>query len=129
MNKTQKKHVILLIISCVLLVASVSGSLIAFAQLGDQLSAPPEQENPIGQLISGLVAVLMYLMALAAVLLVCVFVWGLGFVLSAYSAFRKQEMSRPVWICSVILSAIYGVLTMGALGMLSYMAIRMFTNM
>ena len=127
MSKAKKKHVILFIISCVLLVASVAGLIVAFVQLRNQVPAQPsEPMEPIEALITAGLTAFVYVMVMVLILLICAFIWGIGLLVSAYLAFRKQEVPRPLWICSVILSVIYGVLTVGALGVVAYAVITLF---
>ncbi len=127
--RVQKKHIVLFLISCVILVVSVSGLILSISWLQNTVTSPPEPSEPLlpGEaILTALIAALAYVMAAVAVLIICTFAWGIGMILAASLAFKKQDKPKWLWICSCILTAVFTVLVIGALGLIAYVLLTLF---
>lgn len=121
--QAQKKHVILLIISCVILVASMIGMIVFLSSDPEPPAAGDEQS--LGYLFVALASILTKVFTIILVILLCGFAWGVGLLLSAGLAFHKQDKPRWLWICSVILTSIFALLVLAVLIYLGSIACTM----
>ncbi len=111
--RAQRAHVWQLIIAAVMLAASMAALICMFSSL----TKPPAggDEQSFGYLFGSMVVLLANLITAIMGIVLCGFVWGVGMLLSARLAFKKQDKPRWLWICSVILTAIYTVLVLTVL--------------
>ena len=103
--KTQKKHIVLFVITCILLVGTVFCTL-AFREIMEPIepSGSVESQLPGGEIVAGLAIMAVYTVA-KMILLVGFFIcWGGGQVISALLSMNKEDKPRWLWISSLVLA-------------------------
>ena len=103
--KAQKKHIVLFVISCILLVGTVFCTL-AFREIMEPIepSGSVESQLPGGEIVAGLAIMAAYTVA-KMILLVGFFIcWGGGQVISALLAMSKVDKPRWLWVSSLVLA-------------------------
>lgn len=103
--KTQKKHIVLFVITCILLVGTVFCTL-AFREIMEPIepSGSVESQLPGGEIVAGLAIMAAYTVA-KMILLVGFFIcWGGGQVISALLSMNKEDKPRWLWISSLVLA-------------------------
>ncbi len=116
--KARKKHIVLFVVACVLLVGLICCLLApaGFSSSSGQParpSEPGEPQLPGGELLAGLI--LGYAMMVAWLVLTVGFVlcWGGGQVISALLAMDKTNKPRWLWIASLVTTAVFLGLAVG----------------
>ena len=111
--RAQKKHTVLFIIACAILVigllAYVVGTVAVALGLLNELSGidPSESELPG---LAALVLMFSYLMVLAVPLviwLICTVFWIAGMIPSGILTFRKKDKPLWMWVISLLLFCLY----------------------
>ena len=130
--RAQKKHIVLFVISCMILVVSILGLILALMSLQDSMPTLPEASGssdaalPGAEILGVFVFMLAYVVATMFILLLCAFAWGLGMILSARLAFCKHDKPKWLWVCSCVLTAIFTVLVVASLGIVTYGVLTLF---
>ncbi len=104
----KKRHVVLLILSCVLLLISLSGAwdLAEVFLLPDAPTPPSDQGTGMGWFGVFLGEVLrgFGLFVLLAAVIPC---WGLGTVIAVLLTMNKQDKPKWLWVASLVLALVY----------------------
>ena len=103
--KAQKKHIVLFVIACILLVGTVFCTL-AFREIMEPIDTSESVESPLpgGEIVAGLAIMAAYTLA-KLILLVGFFIcWGGGQVISALLAMSKGDKPRWLWVASLVLA-------------------------
>ncbi len=130
--RAQKKHIVVFVISCMILVVSILGLILALSSLQSSMPALPQSPDssdaalPGAEILGVFVFMLAHVIATAIIVLFCAFAWGLGMILSARLAFDKYDKPRWLWIGSEILTAIFTTLVIASLGFVAYVVLMLF---
>ena len=103
--KAQKKHIVLFVIACILLVGTVFCTL-AFREIMEPIDTSESVESPLpgGEIVAGLAIMAAYTVA-KMILLVGFFIcWGGGQVISALLSMNKEDKPRWLWVSSLVLA-------------------------
>lgn len=114
--KAQKKHVVLLILSGVLLLISLSGAwdLVEFLLL-PEASSPPADEGMEMGLSVALLGVVLEGFALFVLLVAVIPCWCMGTVLTVLLAMSKHDKPKWLWAASLGLAVAFGLIAAGTL--------------
>ncbi len=112
----KKRHIVLLILSCVCLLITLSGArdLVESFLLSDA-PAPPSDDGTgmgwfgvfLGEALRGFA-----LFVLLAALIPC---WGLGIVITVLMTMNKQDKPKWLWVASLGLAVVFGVIATGVI--------------
>jgi hypothetical protein len=99
--------------AALILVVSIVGLILCLSSLS---WAPAKgEEQGIGYMLASFALIFVNGIAVILMLLLCSFGWWIGMILSARLAFKKQDKPRLLWICSVILTAVFTTLVLAVL--------------
>ena len=128
-KRANPQHIVLFVIACLILAISLFCLAMLAGYLYDS-SQPPaesvESEFPGGEIIGGFLAAIATLFLVGVSMLVFAMIWGVGMLVSAYVAFCKQEIPRPLRTGARVLTGVFTVLVIGALGLVGYVILVLF---
>lgn len=113
--RAQKKHVILFGIACMLLAISLAAFFVSMTNLPSDSIPPDESGSDSLAMLGAVIMLAADIFTIIGTLLLCSLGWGVGMIISAHLAFRKQDKPRWLWIGSTVLTVIFTVLVMGVL--------------
>ena len=115
------EQIVLFVIACLILVSSLVMLALTAWYFYDSAQPPAESVESGFAILGGILAAIANLFLGAIAMLVFAMNWGVGMLVSAYVAFCKQEIPRPLRTGARILTGIFTVLVIAALGIVGYM--------
>ena len=118
--------IVLFVIACLILVSSLVMLALTAWYFYDSAQPPAEPVESGFAILGGILAAIANLFLGAIAMLFFAMIWGVGMLVSAYVAFCKQEIPRPLRRAAHILTGIFTVLVIGALGIVAYVTVLLF---
>ena len=118
--------IVLFVIACLILVSSLVMLALTAWYFYDSAQPPAESVESGFAILGGILAAIANLFFGVIAMLFFAMIWGVGMLVSAYVAFCKQEIPRPLRTGAHVLTAVFEVLIIGALGIVAYVTVLLF---
>ena len=120
------KPIVLFVIACLILVSSLVMLALTAWDFYDSTQPPAESVESGFAILGGILAAVANLFFGVIAMLFFAMYWGVGMLVSAHLAYNKQEIPHRLRIGAHVLTAVFEVLIIGALGIVAYVTVLLF---
>ena len=120
------KPIVLFVIACLILASSLVMLALTAWYFYDSAQPPAESVESGFAILGGILAAIANLFFGVITMLFFAMYWGVGMLVSAHLAYNKQEIPHPMRRASRILTGVFTVLVIGALGLAGYVILVLF---
>ena len=120
------QHIVLFVIACLILASSLVMLALTAWDFYDSAQPPAESVESGFAILGGILAAIANLFFGVIAMLFFAMYWGVGMLVSAHLAYNKQEIPHRLRIGAHVLTAVFEVLIIGALGIVAYVIVLLF---